>query len=413
MPAVDDAALVIHGVANRDEAGFRQQVARLQRATGDRWQLIPVFWGDLGADDRWVAQTIPDMGQIFSTSPEIRDDGQPAIRAAPDQRAVLAQALAAGIPPTAQIVRDSGAPVSVSEVIAGALTRLSTPTEGPVEIRDGGGLVAPVIAADEVTAAIIQAWPSLTWLPTISDTALLAAVGAAAVAPYVDPAVNAEATSTPELREGPETRDRNFAAFVKRRMRDLDLVVGAAFSAAAGRLNTYLRTESGPGITRFFGDVLVYQRHRQDIHDRVWAAAAAIGVDAGKDPREAVRVIGHSLGGVIAFDIATAKTPLWTKALVTFGSQAPFFHVCDPRGGQLVPYEGTHLIQLPDSLHRWTNLWEPLDPLAFIAGRVFLQHDRLAPRDIAIEHLASSGLWTHSAYWTLTQVADAINRTFE
>jgi hypothetical protein len=410
---VDDAALVIHGVGNRDEAGFRQQVARLQAATGDRWQMVPVFWGDLGADDRWVARTIPDPSHIPAVGSEMRDGGQATVSVTPDQRAVLARALAAGTPLTTSLVRDSALSDPVTHVIAGALTRLALTGEGTAEIRDGGDVVAPAIASDELAAAITQTWSGLIWLPMIGDAALLNAVGAATVAPLLDPVVRVAPASTPELLEGSEIRGLNVAAFVKHRMHDLDLVVGAAFGAAAGRLNTYLRTESGPGIARFFGDVLVYQRHRQEIQARVWAAAASLGVDVGKGPQQSVRVIGHSLGGVIAFDIATAKNPLWTKSLVTFGSQAPFFHVCDPRGGQLTPYGGTHLVQLPESMHRWTNLWEPLDPLAFIAGKVFLQNDKHAPRDIPIDHLASSGLWTHSAYWSLTQVADAIIATFE
>ena len=49
--------------------------------------------------------------------------------------------------------------------------------------------------------------------------------------------------------------------------------------------------------------------------------------DLGRGPERPVRVIGHSLGGVIAVDIATADVPLWTRCLVTFGSQSPFFHV--------------------------------------------------------------------------------------
>ena len=34
---------------------------------------------------------------------------------------------------------------------------------------------------------------------------------------------------------------------------------------------------------------------------------------------------------------------------------------------------------------------------AFIAAKVFRLHDGTAPLDVAVGHLASSGLWTHSA----------------
>ena len=126
-----------------------------------------------------------------------------------------------------------------------------------------------------------------------------------------------------------------------------------------------------------------------------------------------MRVVGHSLGGVIAVDIATKETPLWTSALVTFGSQSPFFHVCDPRGGQLVPFREGQLVQLPASLRSWTNLWEPMDPLAFIAAKVFRMHDGSVPVDVEVPHLVSSGLWTHSAYWQLQPVAEAIQQALD
>jgi hypothetical protein len=171
--------------------------------------------------------------------------------------------------------------------------------------------------------------------------------------------------------------------------------------------------EQGPGVTRFFGDVLVYQRHRKEIHDRVRATIDQVDPALGRGPEHPVGVIGHSLGGVIAVDIATADVPLWTRCLVTFGSQSPFFHVCDPRGGQLRPYADGTLVQLPPSLGAWTNLWEPLDVLAFVAAKVFRLHDGTAPLDVPIGHLASSGLWTHSAYWDLPQVATAIQQALK
>ena len=99
--------------------------------------------------------------------------------------------------------------------------------------------------------------------------------------------------------------------------------------------------------------------------------------------------------------------------MVTFGSQSPFFHVCDPRGGHLKPFHGQQLVQLPPSLGAWTNLWEPMDLLAFIAARVFRLHDGSPPLDLPIAHLTSSGMWTHSAYWHLPQAISEIEKALE
>ncbi|MFG2320276.1 hypothetical protein [Streptomyces tendae] len=175
-------------------------------------------------------------------------------------------------------------------------------------------------------------------------------------------------------------------------------MAGAAVEAVAGRLNHLLRSRLGPATTRFLGDVLVYQRHRAKIHARVREAIDAVDPALGRGPDRPVRVVAHSLGGVVAVNMATASAPLWTSSLLTFGSQAAFFHVCDPRGGQLAPYAGGQGVTLPPSLSRWTNLWEPLNMLAFAASTVFRLHDGSTPVDVSLPHSASDGLWTHSAY---------------
>jgi hypothetical protein len=123
-------------------------------------------------------------------------------------------------------------------------------------------------------------------------------------------------------------------------------------------------------------------------------------------------MVGHSLGGVIAFDLAVAgERPLWTNGLVTFGSQSPFFHVLDPRG-DLAAFRPGQPVTLPPTIPCWTNLWEPLDILAFIAGKVFRLATGEPPTDQEVPHRGSFGLWTHSSYWIVPELADAIRATF-
>jgi hypothetical protein len=398
---------VIHGVGNRDRAGFETRVADLQRATGDRWAMKAVYWGDLGADDRWVDLTIPATGERRGDDAgpsEVRDGTEPpAPQPEPPAAGLAAALLSPHQPEAAAEVRDTPGGSQVDLVTAGAARRLGAGAGGD-EIREEGAVDPAQVAA--IREAVAEHWAATTWLRQVTDPLLLEEIGAAIAAPLADPSV----TVTPggeEIRDE-ELRGIDFRGFVKRRIDDLDRVVGATVGSAAGRLNSYLRTEQGPGVTRFFGDVLVYQRRRAAIHERVRATIDEVDPALGRDPDHPVQVVGHSLGGVIAVDIATADDPLWTHSLVTFGSQSPFFHVCDPRGGQLQPYADGTLVQLPASLGAWTNLWEPMDVLAFIAARVFRLHDGSAPIDLPVSHLATSGLWTHSVYWDLQEVAAAI-----
>jgi hypothetical protein len=409
-----ERVFVIHGVGNRDRQAFEKRVADLEEQSGHRWAMKAVYWGDLGADDRWVDLTIPSAGEPprreAAGPSEIRDGGEWPIEHREKPTEMLAATLLSSVQPAMQPeVREAPTHGQTDLVAAAAIERLGAGSPGGEEIREEGE-VGPGQAAT-LREAIAEHWASTTWLRQITEPTLLQELGAAIAAPLADSAM----TVTPggeELRDE-QLREIDVGGFVKRRIDDLDRVVGATVGSAAGRLNSYLRTEQGPGVTRFFGDVLVYQRRRAEIHGRVRATIAEVDPALGRDPNHPVRVVGHSLGGVIAVDLATAEDPLWTGSLVTFGSQSPFFHVCDPRGGQLQPYADGTLVKLPPSLRAWTNLWEPMDMLAFIAARVFRMHDGSAPIDLPIRHLASSGLWTHSVYWQLPQVVSAIQEALD
>lgn len=384
---------VIHGIGARNRLAFTDQATDLGRRAG--FTAHPLYWGDLGAHSAFVELTIPGGAGEVRDEPTDADDGVPAIAAF----------LAGGSGVTDE-TRDAGLP---PEVLAAALGTLAES-----EVRD-----VPASDAAAVETALREAWPTTTWLATVEDPVLLAAVGAALTRPLTEPAVPiaggtaSGADDGDEIRDGGdggdgEVRGLGIGGFVRRRLDDLDRVVGAAFGAAAGRVNTHFRSTLGPRLSEVLGDVLVYQRHRQEIQARVHAMIAEVDPALGRDAEHPVDVVAHSLGGVIAVDMATTDEPLWIRTLVTFGSQSPFFHVCDPRGGELKPYDGTGLVQLPPSLAAWTNLWEPLDVVAFIAARIFQLHDGSSPIDRAVPHLASSGLWTHSAYWDLAPVAEDI-----
>ncbi|KNB52230.1 hypothetical protein [Streptomyces caatingaensis] len=378
---MDDPVFVIHGVGNRDEEGFARTVAGLRAATG--LGLVPVYWGDLGADDRYVdlalpRRTPPDTG--------LRDEaGAPPD---PETAAVLESVLDAPAPPDAE-----EPPPALADALRAGLENNDDGLRGP-----GGP------DPDDVLAELAELWPEARWLSRVDDPGLLRAAGTALAA-----AVTEEDDSWDGLRGGGDGRLR---ALLRRRLRDLDRVAGAAVEAVAGRVNRQLRAHYGPGATRFLGDVLVYQRHRAAVHARIRERIAAVDPELGGGPERPVRVVAHSLGGVIAVDMATAGEPLWTSSLLTFGSQPAYFHLCDPRGGQLSPYAGEESVALPRSLARWTNLWQPLDPLAFAASRVFRLADGTPPADVALPHTIGAGLWTHSAYWRLPEVAEAVREAF-
>ncbi|QHC23455.1 hypothetical protein [Streptomyces sp. GS7] len=386
-----DPVFVVHGVANRDPSGFTAAVAALQAASSV--EMHPVYWGDLGAQDQHIAATLPPSGAPT--------DILRAMSGAPHTTAD--DALAADLFDTRTPSPD--ALTHVEQTLREHLT--ATAEDHDDGLRDGD--FTP-IDSDQVAEYLTEAWDETTWLQCTDDVFLLTEVGRNLARTLLDD-VPQDEFGYAELRSSEPTDSQGrLRSLVRRRLSDLDRVAGAAIQAAVGRMNHALRSRFGPGTTRFLGDVLVYQRHQAAIHTRIRASIDAVDPELGRSADRPVRVVAHSLGGVIAVDMATSTSPLWTERLLTFGSQAAFFHVCDPRGGQLEPYSGAQRVALPASLAHWTNLWEPLDVLAFAASNVFQLHDGRSPLDIPVPHSASTGLWTHSAYWDSPEVATVIGR---
>jgi hypothetical protein len=251
--------------------------------------------------------------------------------------------------------------------------------------------------AEVVRNAIADAWAETRALQNIEDPELLAEIGRA-----IAEGLSETSSQQPAIVRGlPE----DLKAKVKGLVRGIDRAVGAVVGSLAGGLNEYLRTSFGPNIGRFLGDVFVYQRRHADIQRRLWEVLDREAPGWGTEERP-IPVIAHSLGGVISFD-GLGHRRLWIRRFITFGSQSAFFHVIDPRG-PLGAYKPGTPVGLPNAIGAWTNLWEPLDPLAFLAGRVFRLSAGKPPVDIEVPHRASSGLWTHSVYWTDEALVDAI-----
>jgi hypothetical protein len=414
---------VVHGIGNRDRKAFETTVDGLRKATGDRWTLVPVYWGDLGADEDSMSFTIPRWPsdrRLGGGRVETRD-GAAARAAAPAavapggfdtdelREAVVAHLFAAPVgtpaPRRGVELRGGGTDGLPYAVVAGVERASAGAAEaGGVELRE---------RAEEWGAAVVrvlaEAWPQTTWLRRVGDPYMLAEIGAAVAGSLADPGADHAGRYGYELRDAADV-----VGFLQNRIMDIDRLVGASVNSAAGRLNTYLRTEFGPYVHRFVGDTLVYQRDRTRIQQRVREVVAAERPGLGSGPDHPVQMIGHSFGGVVALDLAVDENPLWTRSLLTIGAQAPLFHVTDPRSPSLAAFQPAKgPVALPKSLGRWTNLWEPIDLLAFIAARVFTLFDGSPPTDVAVPHRASHGLWTHSAYWGMPELVDVMGDVFD
>ena len=304
-----EKVLLIHGIAMRSEEKVARYAKCLNDLVGDRYELVPVYWGDLGADDKYLGKVI---GRYPTRAADFSDMVQEAIRR-----------------PAAR------------------------------------------------SAGKARAWF--------------------------------------ERRRGDRERSKQIEAVFKRKSETARTKVRGYLGDKFQDARLWLTQQTLP----FIADTIVYQSHtyRKKIQARVREVIEReLGPGAGS-AEQPVKVVAHSLGGVVSFDMACLnENPLHIEAFVTMGSQPAFFHLLDPREG-LPLYEGEP-VTLPKTIGRWTNVWDEYDLLGFSTAEVFVLHDGSAPADVSVRATRSrlrGGVFmrSHLKYFENKDTAVAIAATLD
>lgn len=385
--------LIVHGVANHESTSFLQSVDELKEHLGQQWELIPVFWGDLGG----VSDDINDCLPILK-----------------DKWGVRSESLSEEVTLTRAEVGGGQIP---EEVRINLIAAAASPYQGETVRSESDSS-----ENDMVVDAIREELPNTKVLQYIDDPAILQSLGET-IRGVVEATADAGSYTSPEApkyevrsSQGSEVRgfvDPLFNA-VKTVIRSVDDMLGRFLGDRLGQVNQTIRGSVAGSFAGFCGDILVYQRNQLKIQKRIWDALEKHGQGYGTREKP-VHAIAHSLGGVIVFDTAVEPNPegkqLWLKSFTTFGSQAAFFHIIDPRPS-LTKYRHNEPVPLPSTIGRWVNLWDTFDFLAFTAGTVFLLHDNSKPVDIAVQtslsEFAGERGWTHSVYWKSEELKNAL-----
>jgi hypothetical protein len=372
--------LVNHGVANHEPSGFFKNVEHLS-GQFPSLQFLKVFWGDVGGDMRGLDDTVPPAVDDHRSDEALRR--QLASEDAAEPAAIENQNWAAVM---------SAAGHNEATAGLGLIAESSVPTE------------------EELQTLIEEASAELVHLPHIRSQSVLQQAGR-----ILGRALREARPQS--VAEGIEA-SLQWPGFVHDLLHQIDGLVGEVLGTSAGQLNQLVRGKLLPFFSSGIGDAFVYQRHVRKVQARLnKQLAVARKIDAGYGTQaQPIDVVAHSLGGLIAFDAAVSpamRPNLWIRNLITFGTQVSAFEVFDHRGRGLPAYVPSTpstppiSVNLPTTIGTWTNLWEPMDPLAFRMKNVF----KLAAGEIQEEfvpHLLSAGLWTHSAYWTSDQLKQAI-----
>ena len=155
---------------------------------------------------------------------------------------------------------------------------------------------------------------------------------------------------------------------------------------------------------QMLADVVGYQRHRDSIQailrDELARAAAA----AEDRP---VLPVALSLGGIALVDLMASWPDAPVEACVTVGSQAPLLYTFDAIAS--MPYDEASPPYLPVP---WLNVYDSRDFLSFVAEPLIRRSDGRAS---VVDLRVHSGLdfpKSHSAYWELAPVWDALATAF-
>jgi hypothetical protein len=155
---------------------------------------------------------------------------------------------------------------------------------------------------------------------------------------------------------------------------------------------------------QMLADVIGYHEHRTSIQDVLRSELTVAGRAAKGRP---ILPVGLSLGGIALVDLVADWPEAPIEACVTVGSQAPLLYTFDAIPS--LPYDEADPPHLPVP---WLNIYDSRDFLSFVAEPLFRRSDGLASVVDLRVHSGRDFPRSHSSYWELEPVWDAIATAF-
>ncbi|PBB98975.1 hypothetical protein [Mesorhizobium sp. WSM3862] len=361
----------VHGVANRkSDAGFDVNVAIRDRRfkelafSSADFTIRNPYWGEFGADPQWKLASVPKFDAVY-------------------------QALGIG----AALAQGDGSEILVAAridfaAVVGALSvsALSDANEAPAQDQELFWMGAARYAA---------AQPKPAWLATVTD----------------------DAQFCDRLRKEAE------AGAAIQGLGFLDKVKAAADKIKSGASNLVNspfaragREKITPGLAIFIGDVFRYLR-ANDARTQIRETISEAIIAAGKQrrPAEPFVLIGHSMGGVILYDLlsrsetveslsAAIGTKLEINLLLTVGSQVALFEEMKLYEASTSEFSGqTKPVPRPEAVKNWWNAFDKMDVLSFVTSPIFEGSE-----DFSVDTIAGV-LDAHGAYFSSTMFYTRLN----
>lgn len=155
---------------------------------------------------------------------------------------------------------------------------------------------------------------------------------------------------------------------------------------------------------QLLSDVIGYHQHRASIQAVLRDELTRATASARGRP---VLPVGLSLGGIALVDLMGSWPEAPVDAVVTVGTQAPLLYTFDALPA--LPYDEA---DPPHLAMPWLNVYDSRDFLSFVAEPLFRRADGLASVVDLRVHSGRDFPRSHSSYWELGPVWDAIATAF-
>ncbi|MBK9945157.1 MAG: hypothetical protein U0Z44_08015 [Kouleothrix sp.] len=379
------ATIVVHGIGNHDPSTFRTfflhvrdqlraSIAERQRYEIAEASFFPVYWGHWGPQAWYQGLSI--------TARAANDDlaAPEGLRLAPHVQA-----------------KSLGAPFDPG--LAALQIVLSTP--GPLhEVMDDLG-----ISEAALVHAVQQTAPQPGRAGRVVQRLL--------VRSFLQRDLTAQRVDTHS--EGPAALQSLLGLILEQpqvQAKSFSSAVSYPFLATVTALARHLRGSIMQLATGFVGDVMLYLARGAEVRDMLHKTVMQAHAQF---PGEPLVLIGHSLGGVIAYDYATDpaiadRPPI--DLLVTVGAQVALFaeYGLLQAGGVALEYNlAARPGGRPTGLHGgWLNLYDPDDLLSFPIAGIF-------PAAADGDRACAAGKpfpASHTAYWQNPQIYTLIAQAY-
>jgi hypothetical protein len=356
--------IFVHGVNNRDNAGYRAaekdrdhlfRTFALDRIAPDpkKVTILNPYWGQYGASLAWNYASLPGAeGETFGAGASVFDD--------------IVADLLVGSAPTNDTILLSAARVSMPQAIDGIWAAAAF-----TDSAQGSDAYA-AMARKAVEYA--RANPRPAWLDSVAndDQFLDRLLDEVDRWKPTESATEASDTVAIEQFGAADIWNRIKAAAVN--------LTNAAAAVLTNPLVKLARPSAHREASLFLGDVMTYlvQRDKQGIDSPILkeiSGALDQAVQAKKPGQDdKLIIVAHSMGGNICYDILSAFRPdIEVDLFVTVGSQVGFFEELKllKASNPAIPSSTTKLVNRPASIKRWINVYNPVDVLAFAVERIF------------------------------------------